>query len=164
MKISHLKIRDFSGKHVLRLCVLFLFIGFNSSLILAQNTKIVQENLANIRVDELSDQQIVNFRDKFLAQGFELANLEQEMQKQGLPSSEIQKLKLRLERIQEVSGVSELPQVENKSSKRTSPKKEEPLFENANPFAALLPKIFGSDLFNNPRLSFHCTHKIMLFI
>jgi protein involved in polysaccharide export with SLBB domain len=154
MKISHLKIRDFSGKQVLRLCVLYLFIGFNSSLILAQNTKIVQENLANIRVDELSDQQIVNFRDKFLAQGFELANLEQELQKQGLPSSEIQKLKLRLEKMQEASGVAELPQVENKSTKRTGPKKEEPLFQNANPFAALLPKIFGSDLFNNPRLSF----------
>jgi len=154
MKISHLKIRNFSSKQVFRLCVLFLFIGFNSSLILAQNAKIAQENLANIRIDELSDQQIVNFKDKFLAQGFELVNLEQELQKRGLPSSEIKKLELRLEKIQKSSGGSELVQTENKNTKRTSPKKEESLFENSNPFAALLPKIFGSDLFNNPRLSF----------
>jgi protein involved in polysaccharide export with SLBB domain len=121
---------------------------------LAQNAKIAQENLANIRIDELSDQQIVNFKDKFLAQGFELVNLEQELQKRGLPSSEIKKLELRLEKIQKSSGGSELVQTENKNTKRTSPKKEESLFENSNPFAALLPKIFGSDLFNNPRLSF----------
>jgi len=137
-----------------RLIILVLFLGSFQTQLLAQSIKNPQENLTNVKVDELSDQQIINFKDKFLVQGATLADLELALQKRGLPNAEIEKLMLRMNKLGAISEPNKTSVLEQTSAQRTAVKSDVPLFETENPFALLLPKIFGSELFNNPRLSF----------
>lgn len=154
MKISPLKIRNIMIIRHFRLIILVLFLGSFQAQLLAQSIKNPQENLTNVKVDELSDQQIINFKDKFLVQGATLADLELALQKRGLPNAEIEKLMLRMNKLGAISEPNKTSVLEQTSAQRTAVKSDVPLFETENPFTLLLPKIFGSELFNNPRLSF----------
>ena len=154
MNLSLLKIRNIKIVYHVQCLVLVLFLAAGQTELFAQGAKNPQENLANVKVDELSDQQIITFKDKFLAQGASLADLDASLRERGLPESEIEKLTLRLEKLGVSKGPEKTIEPSNNNVKRSVQKTNEPLFASENPFAALLPKIFGSELFNNPRLSF----------
>ena len=154
MKVYPLKIRNINMIQYIKLMVLILFVGFIEANVQAQSTKLAQENLSNLKVDELNEQQIINFKEKFLAQGFAMDDLEFELQKRGMSSAEIQKLKLRIEKHGK-STTDNLNAIPNANpGRREKPKESTENFDKESPFSLLLPKIFGSDLFNNPRLSF----------
>ncbi|MCG9879317.1 MAG: SLBB domain-containing protein [Bacteroidia bacterium] len=142
----------FSALGAVLICLILNIQGPTAS---AQSTKSAQENLSAIKSDELNDQQLKSFLDRYLAQGFELANLEFELQKRGMPSAEIQKILARVGKLNEFNDKTELPKSKSNTTKRNTSDNKELFFENQeNPFRLLMPKIFGSELFNNPRLSF----------
>lgn len=68
----------------------------------AQN--INQQNFSNIRVDELSDDQIRQFVKQVESSGMSEAQLEQVATARGMSSSEIQKLRQRVEKIKTQGG------------------------------------------------------------
>ncbi|MDZ4666600.1 MAG: SLBB domain-containing protein [bacterium] len=156
MKKTQLKTRFFNFKEVISFVLIIFYIQISLPRVLGQTNKMVQENLANIKTDELSDKQIGNFRDKYLAQGYNLDDIEFELQKRGMSGTEISKIKIRLEKLSVTKNRQEgSVDFKTKGNNRVKTENQEPLFSDKdNPFQALLPKIFGSDLFNNPRLSF----------
>lgn len=154
MNLSLLKIRNIKIVSYVKYIVLVLFLTAGQTELYAQSAKNPKENLVNVKVDELSDQQIITFKDKFLAQGASMADLDASLRERGLPESEIEKLALRLEKLGVSKASESTIEPSNNNVKRSVQKTNELLFASENPFAALLPKIFGSELFNNPRLSF----------
>lgn len=139
----------------LEIGLICLILSIQAPITLAQSPKSTQENLSAIKSDELNDQQLKNFLDRYLAQGYELVNLEFELQKRGMSNAEIQKIMARVENLTNKDEITEPKKANSGVGKRSVDAKNELLFESSdNPFRSLMPKIFGSDLFNNPRLSF----------
>ncbi|PRY53677.1 protein involved in polysaccharide export with SLBB domain [Arcticibacter pallidicorallinus] len=126
----------------------------------AQNT----QNFSDIRVDELSDAQIRQFMSQVQAAGLTEAQLEQVAASRGMPSSEVQKLRARVEKLQTSSGKAEpvksLKQTttsgrsvnyldtDSVSASRDSLQQAGSILENFR------PKIFGSDLFSGKQVTF----------
>lgn len=126
----------------------------------AQNT----QNFSDIRVDELSDAQIRQFMSQVQAAGLTEAQLEQVATSRGMPSSEVQKLRARVEKLQTSSGKAEpvksLKQTttsgrsvnyldtDSVSASRDSLQQAGSILENFR------PKIFGSDLFSGKQVTF----------
>ncbi len=129
--------------------VFFLLVFSDSSL--AQGIP-KSQSLANLKVDELSNEQIAQFKAKYLGDGFLIGDLEKELLKRDLPLVEIEKLKARIEKLEAKSyegADEELDQTEEKQNQN--------LIRTAKPdeiFSLLKPKIFGNELFNNPKMSF----------
>ncbi len=132
------------------LSVLMLFMG---STLSAQGNLPKTQSLSTLKVEELSDEQIAQFKVKYLSDGYSLADLDKELTKRDLPSTEIEKLKLRLQKL-ESKGVDETKENEEndfESKTKLGPKTE---IKATDVFSLLKPKIFGNELFNNPKLSF----------
>ncbi|OYU95311.1 MAG: capsule biosynthesis protein [Bacteroidetes bacterium B1(2017)] len=132
------------------LLLVFVLIGSNKSY--SQNSFANSQNLSSLRVDDLSDQQVITFKKQFLASGYSEGQLEEELIKRKLPPSELDKLQKRLLEL-ETKGKLSSSQEKSKDTEKTKGRTTEGA-QNENPFEALSPKIFGSELFNNPKLSF----------
>jgi protein involved in polysaccharide export with SLBB domain len=136
----------------------FIFIVFALFLSVASNgqqMKIQGQNLATLKVDDLSDDQIKNFYSQFLSSGYYQQDIEYELQKRKLPDSEIAKFKLRLEAIlAKDKSLGSGQNTNGTDNPDNSTRNNTNMDESNNPFEILLPKIFGAELFNNPKLSF----------
>ncbi len=108
-------------------------------------------NLSTIRIDQMSDSDLMKYQDQLSASGLTENQAEQLAQSKGLPASEIAKLRQRLLMLNR-SKQSTLNQNKDtiplqnrvKSDSTDTAQKIKPLID---------PKIFGSELFNNNTLS-----------
>ena len=137
----------------------------------AQN--INQQNFSNVRVDDLTDNQIRQFMQQVKASGLSDAELEQVAAAKGMSAIEIQKLRLRVEKLAKQSPAKSA--TPDKTSTRNTPttgrkvisdSEDEKLDSdslNSNPIlrskadmamATLKSKIFGRDLFINSKSGF----------
>ncbi|RZK43791.1 MAG: capsule biosynthesis protein [Pedobacter sp.] len=147
-------------------------------LILAFTTPLfAQTNYADVKVDDLTDAQIRQLMQRAEAIGYTDAQIEQLAAAQGMKSSELQKLKLRVEKIRKQEGTAgktqentkerELDRSRNQqeklrdtlqdNSKINANDKESKFLEEQKTidlFAGLKPKIFGSELFRNGEITF----------
>ncbi len=128
------------------------FLLFGSQNLQAQGNNPKTQSLATLKVDELSDEQILQFKSKYLAEGNSMADLDRELLKRDVPAAEIDKLKARLLKLEEKQSKDNQEESDQPEEKKVSqPKSTE---KNQDLFYLLKPKIFGSELFNNPKLSF----------
>lgn len=163
--------------HFLRRTLPF-FIFFSTLLAgstsLAQVSGLAQQNLAAVNVDDLSDEQITQFMNQAQVNGLTVEQLEREALNRGLPSSELQKMQRRIERINQTReakrrqaeengiGIDNLTKVGDKqratfgadSLAKASSDKLIAVFNELN------PKIFGSELFTNKNLTFEPNLKL----
>ncbi len=110
------------------------------------------QNLSTLKVDELNDEQILDFITQFKSSGYSMDRMEEELKRRKLPSEEVEKLQIRIKELDK-KGKIKLNQSGTKESNSASTRSKESVYDEA-PFVNLMPKVFGSELFNNPRLSF----------
>lgn len=144
--------------------ILFLCLGlFLSFSVKAQN--INPSNFSNVRVDELSDDQIIQYVKQVEASGLSADQLEQVALSRGMSPSEVQKLKARVAKLQSSGklGTSkktssstnssygrQVNGMDNSTQDSTSLKED----AAAKALESLKPKIFGQELFRNKNISF----------
>jgi protein involved in polysaccharide export with SLBB domain len=147
-----------------------LFILFTSISIvgIAQN---IPSNYADVKADDLSDSQIRELIQRAESMGYNDLQLEQMAATQGMKAEEIQKLRIRVDKIRKEDGTTgKKPDIVSKrkpgrtysgndttlsfkeykgqSSDANLPREQVNLLDN------LKPKVFGSDLFKNGNLTF----------
>ena len=125
------------------------------------------QNLINIRVDELSDDQVRAFMRQAEASGMGDAQLEQMAQARGMRPEEIKKLRERVDKLKK----DDKKQSSDSDPNKVKPKKEsgdramdfeqdstevqkDPETEAEKAFNELRSKIFGADLFKSSKLTF----------
>ncbi|MBG6236651.1 protein involved in polysaccharide export with SLBB domain [Pedobacter sp. CAN_A7] len=135
-----------------------------------------QTNYADVKVDELTDVQVRQLMQRAESIGYDDAQLEKMAAAQGMKPDEIQKLRLRVEKIRKQDGTSSTndKSLKGKSSGRTLENDtttaktrdnkntdsdelsdaEKRAQERISLFEDLKPKIFGVDLFKNGNLTF----------
>lgn len=160
---------------------IFTLLFFFFALIITQAAN-AQTNYTNIKVDDLTDTQIRQLIQRAEAIGYNDQQLEQLAAAQGMKASEIQKLRLRVEKIRKLDGADqpkeqkntkdqnkgrtyEKPQQDSLQNNKNKGKKdngevdkkssmEEERLIREELFESLKPKIFGSDLFKNGEITF----------
>ena len=133
---------------------LFSFLSISPGIIYAQNGG-MNQNLVNVKVDDLSDQQVLNFWKQFQSKGLTINDLEREVSTRKMPSEELDKLKKRIKKL--APDDLEIPVNEgNKENpeREQAQRDREISFDYNESFENLKPRIFGSELFNNKKLSF----------
>ncbi len=128
--------------------VLALVLTFSQKTLGQTNLK-PNQNLAALKVDELSDEQVINFYQQFVASGMGEESLQFELEKRKLPASEITKIANRIEGLKKSGRIKT-----NTGNTNIDPSRTAPTQTDINPFESMMPKIFGAELFNNPKLSF----------
>jgi protein involved in polysaccharide export with SLBB domain len=148
-------------------CLLFLFFLCFISASYAQN------NLADVKVDNLTDAQVRQLISRANAMGYQEAQLSQMAAAQGMKADEIEKLKLRIEKLNgnkaqgsnntnttEINRGLRSPQ--SAATADTTSRSKEGMLANLDEqklaiqqlFEGLKPKIFGSALFRNGNITF----------
>lgn len=130
---------------------LFLF------AVLFTQTVFSQSNYSNIKVDELSDAQILQMIKKAESIGYSEAQLEQMAAAQGMKPEEAQKLKLRVEKVRKQGSAA--TQVDTKvvsTGRESSETTDGGAVDNEKKIKdeEIGPKIFGSELFRNGNITF----------
>ena len=136
-----------------------------------------QTNYSDVKVDDLTDTQIRQLIQRAESIGYNDAQLEQMAASQGMNATEIQKLRLRVEKIRKedkASSSDSNSKNKNKSlvedneftgrqytnpndtsrNRRNSSLEDKRREELKDAFGNLIPKIFGSELFKNSEISF----------
>ncbi|HCN82371.1 MAG TPA: hypothetical protein DIT07_01950, partial [Sphingobacteriaceae bacterium] len=106
------------------------------------------KNLSGIRVDDLTDQQILDNMQKLEATGLPDDKLEQVAVQQGMSPEEFKKLRTRADEIKKRSaGEGQLPQTGRQLTSPQDTLIRKNLQDASDAFSDLKPKIFGADLF-----------------
>lgn len=115
----------------------------------------VAQNYRNVRVDDLSDATIIEMIKKAQSTGYSDAQFEQIAAAQGMSMEEVQKLRIRVEKIRKQGAIGNTSVA---TSNNTGRQLVDSTFDNKS---APLPsaeiggvKIFGSDLFRNGNITF----------
>jgi protein involved in polysaccharide export with SLBB domain len=160
-----------NNESVLKVRPIYLFILFFIMSItvpvLAQNT----QDFSDIRVNELTDAQIRQFINQVESSGLSEAQLEQVAQARGMSAGEIQKLRQRVDKLKsKEAGTSSVKKsspalpddegfsnrtydnADSDTSEILNQKNKEKVVRDA--FGSLIPKVFGSDLFNSGGIRF----------
>ena len=148
-------------KKIIQACI-FGMIVFLTIPSLAQN--INQQNFSNIRIDDLSDDQIRQFIRQVESLGLPESQLEQIAIARGMRQEEVQKLRTRVELIKKQQKLPESNESNESASSNTSGRKVNDNAEqkdtiqyenkNAKTEREVKSKIFGADLFKNTNLTF----------
>jgi protein involved in polysaccharide export with SLBB domain len=139
--------------------VLIFFLSVIWVDVSAQQKSISMQNISEVKVDELSDDQIKQFIAEFKTAGYGIGQVEQIAMQRKMPASEVQKLKLRIEKVeskQANSGGSMAQDLGRNYSDDAEPATE----KSENVFQVLEKKIFGAELFSNKNLTFEPNLKI----
>jgi protein involved in polysaccharide export with SLBB domain len=137
--------------------LLFVFIGF----IITSQTQAQTfntQNLSNVKVDDLTDDQIRNFIKQLESYGMSQDQLEQVAEARGMKPEEIQKLKIRVAKLQDKSNSKN----QKNGERIVNYGNEEDLMDSTflkqqvlgDALSSLKPKIFGQDLFKNTKITF----------
>jgi len=135
-----------------------------------------QTNYSDVKVDELTDAQIRQLMQRAESIGYNDAQLEQMAAAQGMNAAEIQKLRLRVEKIRkedksasgtlgkdktktstqenEFNGRSYTNPLDSTRRNKLTELEDKRKEELRDAFGNLIPKIFGSELFKNSQISF----------
>ena len=151
----------------MKLKTLYLLLAFFLCFISASYG---QTNLGDIKVDNLTDAQIRQLISRASAMGYQEAQLSQMAAAQGMKAEEIEKLKLRIEKLNGKGTVTNVNSGVNRGmrsslggtvSDSTGTNKSDKLATIDDQrlmmqqlFEGLKPKIFGSDLFKNGNITF----------
>lgn len=145
MQIKHLRV-------ILIFCLAILCVTAQ-----AQQKGISMQNIADVKVDELSDEQILEFWTKYKNSGLGISQLEANAAQRNMSPQEIQKLKERIEKLEKQSDT----QIDiGGFGRETEEKKDEKEERVAKAFKGMEQKIFGAELFNNKNLTFEPNLKI----
>jgi protein involved in polysaccharide export with SLBB domain len=125
--------------------------------VLVTETAFSQSNYANVKVDELSDAQILQMIKKAESIGYSEAQLEQMAAAQGMKAEEVQKLRLRVEKVRKQGSTA--TQVDTKvvsTGREGSETTDGGAVDNEKKVKdeEIGPKIFGSELFKNGSITF----------
>lgn len=96
--------------------LLLIFVGLSGNSAFGQS--INSNDLSNVRVDQLSDAQILSYVQQAEAMGMSEDQLEQAALQRGMPSSEIEKLRIRIESLRGGSSASRQATGDNRGSVR----------------------------------------------
>jgi len=126
--------------------------------VLVSQTGFSQSNYSNVKVDELSDAQILQIIKKAESVGYNEAQLEQMAAAQGMKAEELQKLRLRVEKVRK-QGSATAVQTDNKTTstgRESSETTDGGAVNNEKKIKddEIGPKIFGSELFRNGNITF----------
>jgi protein involved in polysaccharide export with SLBB domain len=147
------------------------------SLVFFSQLAFSQTNYSDIRVDDLTDTQIRQLMDRAESIGYNDEQLAQMALAQGMKPEEIEKLKLRVDKLRSQGSTSSSAGTAGKSSagtiqtqsitRRPAPadtssrnaagaltEEQRRMADNESVFSAARPRIFGEDLFRNGNLSF----------
>lgn len=131
--------------------ILFLF------AVLVTETAFSQSNYSNVKVDELSDAQILQMIKRAESIGYNEAQLEQMAAAQGMKQEEIQKLRARVEKVRKQGSTA--TQVDTKvvsTGRESSETTDGGAVDNEKKVKddEIGPKIFGAELFRNGNITF----------
>ncbi|WP_407277196.1 SLBB domain-containing protein [Tenacibaculum maritimum] len=131
--------------------VLLAFVLFSLCInfIEAQN---IQGDLSQIKVDQLSNKQLINYKEKIEKEGYTLEQAITIAKTKGMPELEAQKLKARINNL----GVDSSKKERESNKKKNSDVDEEDLHFGlmGGEKEEKKEKLFGYDFFNNPNISF----------
>jgi len=145
--------------------VIFYMLSLCLSLSLVSNLGYSQSlnstNLSSINIDELSDEQILNYLKQAEGSGYTQSQLEAFARQRGMPESQISKLKMRIGKL--TGGVSSIESSSNQAS--TSGRQQIVMSEGevfgklsntprTKSLTAIQQKIYGYDLFQSDNLTF----------
>lgn len=135
--------------------VLVLFVMFCSQVLLAQNIS----DIATVKVDKLSDEQIEMFWQKVKQQGYGWNQVEALVKSKGMPFYEVEKLRERIRKLQlnKDKGDKFGKEKDTLTSEEIilfglTGKEKKPLDEKKKEVKK--DSLFGYDFFNNPRITF----------
>jgi protein involved in polysaccharide export with SLBB domain len=131
--------------------LLFLFF-----LALFLNLSAYAQNYSNVKVDELSDAQILQMIKKAESVGYNDAQLEQMAAAQGMKSDEIQKLRLRVAKVRKLGVAQQSEEKSTGTGRELSETTGGGKVDNEKKISdsEISPKIFGADLFRNGNITF----------
>lgn len=149
----------------------FCLILISSSAIFAQVATLTQQNLSAVNVDDLSDEQIIQFLNQAQLNGLTIEQVEREALSRGLPTAELQKMQRRVEKINSAREAKRKQADDNDSDNSRTVAKQKGSFGKdslskvgsdrfSTLFNELNPKIFGSELFTNKNLTFEPNLKL----
>lgn len=113
------------------------------------------KNISEIKVDELSDDQIRQFLAEFKNSGYGINQLEQVAAQRKMPPEEIKKLKDRVEKLDQHA-----PTESQNFDRNYSDQSAKSDVKDDGGFETLEKKMFGAELFNNKNLTFEPNLKI----
>jgi len=116
-----------------------------------------QTNYANVKVDELSDAQILQMIKRAESIGYTEAQLEQMAAAQGMKQDEVQKLKLRVDKLRKQgSSATQLDTKVVSTGRESSETTDGGAVNNEKKTTddEIGPKVFGSELFRNGNITF----------
>lgn len=145
------------NKFTVRLFVVFCLSMFCID-VMAQQKNISIQNIAEVKVDELSDEQIKQFISEYKSNGYNFSQVEKMAIQKNMPRAELQKLQQRVEKLEsKVGGAS---QTYDRGVSEDA--KDDAVTKNNNADLADLSvkKVFGSELFSNKNLTFEPNLKI----
>jgi protein involved in polysaccharide export with SLBB domain len=125
----------------------------------AQQKNISMQNISEVKVDELSDDQIRQFIAEFKTSGYSINQVEQIAMQRKMAPAEVQKLKQRIEKI-ESKAVGANGSVAQNLDRKYSDDAENATDKSENVFQVLAKKVFGAELFSNKNLTFEPNLKI----
>lgn len=137
--------------------ILILFcLSMSYVKVVAQTKGISMQNISEVKVDELSDDQIKQFVAEFKNAGYGINQIEQLATQRKMPIAEVQKLKARIEKLEQKTSTVD----ENTFNRTYSDDAEKPKDKATEAFLSLEKKVFGAELFNNKNLTFEPNLKI----
>ena len=115
------------------------------------------QNLNRVKVDDLSDVEISQFVKKYTGAGYTLADVERMAQSKNMPSTELEKLKVRISAL-EASASSVLAD-EKISTEMTGVKSDETNVGVGNS-SKKNSRVYGMSVFNNSKISFEPSQSV----
>ena len=132
--------------------IVFLF------AVLVTETAFSQSNYANVKVDELSDAQILQMIKKAESIGYNDAQLEQMAAAQGMKSEEVAKLRARVEKVRMNPETKSFKEDDEPKERQVeglkNNKKDSTVVKKVDVFEDFRPKVFGAELFANSNITF----------
>ena len=117
-----------------------------------------QSNYANVKVDELSDAQILQMIKRAESIGYSEAQLEQMASAQGMKEDEVQKLRLRVDKLRKQGSATAIKTDDTTANtgRENSETTDGGAIDNDKKIkdTEIGPKIFGSELFKNGQITF----------
>jgi len=132
----------------MRKLLLLFFLGLTLpavfSVVHAQQ-QILEQNLSEVKVDDLSDAQVQRIRNQLNAAGIKDDQLSNALQSRGLPGEEVSKFIIRVKALKQTRGTTDLD-----IAGAPDPVKEEELLPDDVGISKTEQKIFGMSLFSQP--------------
>lgn len=131
--------------------LLFVFVlGVISISITAQ----IPSDLSKLKASQITDNQLQQYISQARERGLTIDEVEAELLRRGFPSSEMEELKIRIQKFM-IPTTEKEPQIKTENSnKRTIPKNATNSYDPSTDVFKKPSLIFGSDLFSNSNLSF----------